>query len=229
MGRARRARDLAVTADVVEQALADAGMRAGDVAAIGITNQRETTVLWDRATGEPVHRAIVWQDRRSKAVCDRLAADGYGDVGPREDRAGDRSVLLRHESRVAAGECRRPARPGRARRAGVRHHRFLAAVQADRRPRAHHRRHQCLAHAAARHRRGRLGRAAAAAHERAARGAAGGAPELAGLRRDRPGRRSSARAFPSPAPSATSRRRCSPRAASSRARPRTLTAQALSC
>ena len=69
-----------VTSDVVEQALADAGVRARDVAAIGITNQRETTVLWDRATGDPVHRAIVWQDRRTKAICDRLAADGYADV-----------------------------------------------------------------------------------------------------------------------------------------------------
>jgi glycerol kinase len=69
-----------VTADVVEQALADAGVRARDVAAIGITNQRETTVVWERATGEPVHRAIVWQDRRTKGICDRLAADGYADV-----------------------------------------------------------------------------------------------------------------------------------------------------
>ncbi len=69
-----------VTAGVVEQALADAKVRAKDVAAIGITNQRETTVLWDRATGEPVHRAIVWQDRRTKPLCDRLTADGYADV-----------------------------------------------------------------------------------------------------------------------------------------------------
>jgi glycerol kinase len=69
-----------VTSDVVAEALADAGVRAHEVAAIGITNQRETTVLWDRATGEPVHRAIVWQDRRTKPICDRLAADGYADV-----------------------------------------------------------------------------------------------------------------------------------------------------
>jgi glycerol kinase len=69
-----------VTADVAEQALSDAKVSAGDVAAIGITNQRETTVLWDRASGEPVHRAIVWQDRRTKPLCDRLAADGWGDT-----------------------------------------------------------------------------------------------------------------------------------------------------
>jgi glycerol kinase len=69
-----------VTSGVVEEALADAGIRPADVTAIGITNQRETTVLWDRATGEPVHRAIVWQDRRTKPQCDQLAADGFGDV-----------------------------------------------------------------------------------------------------------------------------------------------------
>ena len=50
-------------------AMAKAGLGASDVAAIGITNQRETTVVWDRATGEPVHRAIVWQDRRTAAFC----------------------------------------------------------------------------------------------------------------------------------------------------------------
>ena len=69
-----------VTSGVIQEALADAGVRPRDVAAIGITNQRETTVLWDRATGEPVHRAIVWQDRRTKSMCDRLKSDGLGEV-----------------------------------------------------------------------------------------------------------------------------------------------------
>ena len=57
-------------------ALEDAGIEAGDVAALGITNQRETTLVWDRATGEPVHRAIVWQDRRTADVCAGLKAHG---------------------------------------------------------------------------------------------------------------------------------------------------------
>jgi glycerol kinase len=60
------------------QALGAARIEAGDVAAIGITNQRETAILWDRATGAPVHRAIVWQCRRTAAMCDRLRADGFG-------------------------------------------------------------------------------------------------------------------------------------------------------
>ena len=46
------------------------------IAAIGITNQRETTLVWDRITGEPVHRAIVWQDRRTADICQRLKAEG---------------------------------------------------------------------------------------------------------------------------------------------------------
>jgi glycerol kinase len=67
-------------------ALAKAGLKAGDIAAIGITNQRETTLLWDRATGEPLHRAIVWQDRRSEDICVRLRADGMAD--PIRDKTG---------------------------------------------------------------------------------------------------------------------------------------------
>jgi glycerol kinase len=58
------------------EAIIKAGLAAGDIAAIGITNQRETTVVWDRETGEPVHHAIVWQDRRTAAACDRLKARG---------------------------------------------------------------------------------------------------------------------------------------------------------
>jgi glycerol kinase len=58
-----------------EQALLDARVRAGDVQAIGITNQRETTLLWDRRSGEPVQRAIVWQDRRTAARCRELPTD----------------------------------------------------------------------------------------------------------------------------------------------------------
>ncbi|MFN9719841.1 MAG: glycerol kinase GlpK [Planctomycetota bacterium] len=57
---------------VARAALKQSKMEAAEVAAIGITNQRETAVLWNRRTGEPVHRAIVWQDRRTAAMCDRL-------------------------------------------------------------------------------------------------------------------------------------------------------------
>ena len=59
---------------VAAEALAKANLSAADVAAIGITNQRETTLVWDRTTGQPVHNAIVWQDRRTAPMCDRLRA-----------------------------------------------------------------------------------------------------------------------------------------------------------
>jgi glycerol kinase len=63
---------------VAIEALERAQVKVADVAAIGITNQRETTVLWDRATGEPIHNAIVWQDRRTADFCERLKTDGAG-------------------------------------------------------------------------------------------------------------------------------------------------------
>jgi glycerol kinase len=72
--------------DVAARAIAQAGLRAGDIAAIGITNQRETTVLWDRATGEPVANAIVWQDRRTAARCDALRQAGHDRLF--QDRTG---------------------------------------------------------------------------------------------------------------------------------------------
>ena len=61
----------------VRGAVDRAGVTAADIAAIGITNQRETTILWDRATGVPLHRAIVWQDRRTADLCARLKAEGH--------------------------------------------------------------------------------------------------------------------------------------------------------
>ncbi len=69
-----------VTLSVIGEALATSGISATDVNAIGITNQRETTVLWDRKTGEPVHHAIVWQDRRTAAYCDELKSRGLEDM-----------------------------------------------------------------------------------------------------------------------------------------------------
>jgi glycerol kinase len=66
----------ATQSGVMHEALAKAGIGARDIAAIGITNQRETTVLWDRSNGRPLANAIVWQDRRTAALCDELRAAG---------------------------------------------------------------------------------------------------------------------------------------------------------
>jgi len=62
--------------DTARQAIANAGATAREIASIGITNQRETTVIWDRQTGEPIHNAIVWQDRRTADLCERLKTEG---------------------------------------------------------------------------------------------------------------------------------------------------------
>ena len=67
----------ATTAGTCREVIERAGIRTADIAAIGITNQRETTLVWDRKTGEPVHRAIVWQDRRTAETCDRLRDAGH--------------------------------------------------------------------------------------------------------------------------------------------------------
>jgi glycerol kinase len=63
------------TRNVIQQTLTQGNIPSGRIAAVGITNQRETTVVWDRRTGEPLHNAIVWQDTRTKEICDALAAD----------------------------------------------------------------------------------------------------------------------------------------------------------
>src|SRR5713226_5538024 len=76
------------TVEVCRGALAKARLEANDLAGIGITNQRETTVVWDRATGKPVHNAIVWQDRRTAGLCNDLKKAGH------EKMVSDKTGLL---------------------------------------------------------------------------------------------------------------------------------------
>lgn len=77
-----------VTCSVIEKALRETGIAADRISAIGITNQRETTVLWDRASGKPVHNAIVWQCRRTAPICNGLRKQG------REDWFRERTGLV---------------------------------------------------------------------------------------------------------------------------------------
>ncbi|MBW3468757.1 glycerol kinase GlpK [Arthrospiribacter ruber] len=65
---------------VMIEALANEGIKASEIAGIGITNQRETTIIWDRKTGKAIHNAIVWQDRRTSAYCDELKEQGKADL-----------------------------------------------------------------------------------------------------------------------------------------------------
>jgi glycerol kinase len=76
------------TIAAAEEALRSAGLRPSDLAAIGITNQRETTVVWDRRTTSPIYPAIVWQDRRTAPLCDELRAEGW------EDKVRERTGLV---------------------------------------------------------------------------------------------------------------------------------------
>ena len=66
--------------DALRQAVSRAGIDVCDIEAVGLTNQRETTIVWDRETGEPIYRAIVWQCRRTAAICDELKAQGYTEM-----------------------------------------------------------------------------------------------------------------------------------------------------
>lgn len=67
-------------ASVAAEAMARLNLDGGQIAAVGITNQRETAIVWDRKTGEPIHNAIVWQDRRTSAFCDELRAAGHAEM-----------------------------------------------------------------------------------------------------------------------------------------------------
>ena len=67
------------TQEVIKGALKKSGVDPKDIAAVGVTNQRETTVVWEKATGKPVYNAIVWQDTRTDKICDELAKSGGQD------------------------------------------------------------------------------------------------------------------------------------------------------
>ena len=65
------------TVKTCRKAIESAGLNSKDIAALGITNQRETTIVWDKTTGEAIHRAIVWQDRRTEPICALLRSNGH--------------------------------------------------------------------------------------------------------------------------------------------------------
>ena len=77
--------------------------RPKDLAAVGVTNQRETTVVWDKATGKPVYNAIVWQDTRTDTICNELAKDGGQDRFRAQGRSAAGDLLLRPQDQVDSG------------------------------------------------------------------------------------------------------------------------------
>ena len=132
---------------VMMEVISQSDIHARDIAAIGITNQRETTVVWDKTTGQPIYNAIVWQCRRTAPICDRAGtATGSGDyIGKTTGLVLDAYFsgtkikwILDHVP--GAREKRR------ARRAAVRHGRYLAHLEAHGREGTCHRLHERLAH-----------------------------------------------------------------------------------
>jgi glycerol kinase len=132
-------------AATMREALEQAGIAPRELAAIGITNQRETTLLWDRHTGQPIGPAIVWQDRRTAERCAELLAQGHGPLirsrtGLLPDSYFSAPKLEWLLAQVPGARARHP------RRAGLWHHRQLADMEPDRRPRPCHRYQQRQPH-----------------------------------------------------------------------------------
>ena len=98
------------TREVMRNALEKGKISAGDIAAIGITNQRETTVVWEKSTGKPVGNAIVWQDTRTDSICSELAREGGPDRLRPIDRPAAGDLFFRAEDQMDPGQRPRSAR-----------------------------------------------------------------------------------------------------------------------
>ena len=120
-------------AATITEALNRAGISSRDLAAIGITNQRETTVVWDRHTGRPIGPAIVWQDRRTAERCARLLADGHGPLISARTGLLPDSYFSATKLAWLLEACARRAATRQRRRTGLWHHRQLADLEPERR------------------------------------------------------------------------------------------------
>ena len=123
--------------DVLAAALTGAGLGAGDIAALGITNQRETAVVWNRRTGRPYYNAIVWQDTRTDRIAAALARDGRGELIRARTGLPPATYFSAAKVQWILDNIDGVRGSGRGRRRGVRHRRQLAAVEPDRRQRQH--------------------------------------------------------------------------------------------
>ena len=149
------------------EALRRAGREPAALAAVGIANQRETALIWDRATGKPIGNAIVWQDRRTAEACSALKAGGC-----EPQVTAVTGLLLDPYFSATKIAWALDAAPGaraaaETRRTRLRHGRLFPAVAPDQWRRSRDRRHQRLAHDALRHPQRRMGRRHAAAVQRA--------------------------------------------------------------
>ena len=156
------------------EVLGKVGARPRDVAAIGITNQRETVVVWERATGKAIHPAIVWQDRRTAAQCDALEKSGVGETVSSKTGLCLTRISRRRRCEWILDNVAGRAGAGGARRTGVWHGGQLADLAPDQRHAARDRRDERFAHAALQHREGRVGCGVAPHLRRSRKHAAGG-------------------------------------------------------
>ncbi len=129
--------------EVIDEAMEKAGAARDDIAALGITNQRETAVVWDRNTGEPVMNAIVWQDTRTDKLVDELSADGGQDRFRTKVGLPLATYFSGPKVRWILDNVDGAQRQGRRRRPRVRQHGYLVHLEPDRRPQGRSAHHRC--------------------------------------------------------------------------------------
>ena len=127
--------------------MAQAGAEASDLAAVGITNQRETAVVWERESGRPIYPAIVWQSRQSMAICDDLRERGLEEEVKRRTGLVVDAYFFGNQGPFYSGCRGRGSTAGRGRGIVLWHRRHLVALQPDKGPGSRHRVLQCLANA----------------------------------------------------------------------------------
>lgn len=118
---------------VAVEAMNKIGASAEDIAAIGITNQRETAIVWDRKTGEPVYNAIVWQCRRTSEYCDSLKEKGLTEKISSKNGSCNRRLFFRHKDQMDTGQCPRSQRTCRTSGTSFRHSGDMAHLENDKR------------------------------------------------------------------------------------------------
>lgn len=90
---------------VIASCLSESGIKPRQIAGIGITNQRETTVVWEKESGNPVYPAIVWQSRQTADICEALKNEGWNEVFRSKNRAADRPVFFGNEGEMDSRPC----------------------------------------------------------------------------------------------------------------------------
>ena len=143
--------------EVMREALAQANMTASEISAIGITNQRETTVVWDKNTGDPVYNAIVWQSRQTAPICEDLKARGL--VDEFRDKTG--LVIDAYFSGTKVkwilDNVEGAREKAEKRRSPLRDHRLLAGLETDWRSSPYHRLFQRIPYTYVQHQRTEMG------------------------------------------------------------------------